>query len=210
MFCQNCGTRLDTDAKFCPNCGQPVVDSAEPSPPHSAPDDAAPLPPAPTPTPAVGSTSSGGDLIRNPQVIDPILAGALSGCCLPGLGQIIIGQVVKGLALMALAVVLAVVTGGVGIIPVWIIIGVDAYFIARKLREGQAVAQWEFYSYKKSSSAASRPRSPCCRRCPTSRSAQSSPLPGSPARPVAPRARSGALRTASSPWPGSSTPLAMC
>jgi len=74
---------------------------------------------------------------------DPTLMAVLS-FLVPGLGQIVLGQNVKGIVLCVLGVGLGVTTciGGLAGSVVAII---DAYQIGVKLRNGQPVRQWEFF-----------------------------------------------------------------
>jgi TM2 domain-containing membrane protein YozV len=77
---------------------------------------------------------------------DPILMGLLSGCCIaPGLGQMVLGQVVKGVVFLIGAMALAVITLGTSILVTWPLMGVDAYMVARKLKSGSSVTEWESF-----------------------------------------------------------------
>lgn len=85
-------------------------------------------------------------LIHPPdQPRSPLLMAMLSGCCIAGLGQMVLGQVVKGVAVLIGSVVLAVVTAGISALVVWPLMGLDAYLIAKKLQTGQAVTEWESF-----------------------------------------------------------------
>jgi hypothetical protein len=76
---------------------------------------------------------------------DPLLMAFISGACLAGLGQVIIGQSAKGICLILLTVVLAVITGGVSSLVIFPISALDAYLVADKLRNGKLVGAWEFF-----------------------------------------------------------------
>ena len=76
---------------------------------------------------------------------NPVFMGILSGCCIAGLGQVILGQKIKGLVILLGSMVLAVLTGGISIFVTWPAGGIDAYLIAKKLKEGKSVGQWEFF-----------------------------------------------------------------
>ena len=38
MFCENCGTQVPNDAKFCPNCGQVFEGAADTTPAAPVPE----------------------------------------------------------------------------------------------------------------------------------------------------------------------------
>ena len=67
----------------------------------------------------------------------------LLSCILPGVGQIYLGQVVKGIVMLAAYLVL----GATVILPlaIWIAAMIDANKIGKKLEAGQSVQQWEFF-----------------------------------------------------------------
>lgn len=75
----------------------------------------------------------------------PLLMALLSGCCLIGLGQMVLGQVGKGIVIMAGAVILAFVTAGFSIFVTFPLAAIDAYMVAQKLRSGRSVAAWECF-----------------------------------------------------------------
>ena len=69
----------------------------------------------------------------------------LATLCLPGLGQIYLGQVAKGLSIMVLVLLITTATWGIGGIPPWIIAGIDAQRLQKKLLGGQPVGRWECF-----------------------------------------------------------------
>lgn len=76
---------------------------------------------------------------------DPVLMAILSGCCIAGLGQIVLGQTQKGIACLLGAVVLAAITAGFTLLLTWPLLAIDAYLIGVKLRDGKEVGEWEFF-----------------------------------------------------------------
>jgi TM2 domain-containing membrane protein YozV len=64
---------------------------------------------------------------------------------LPGVGQIYLGQVVKGIAMIAGGIILTAITGGLAGIVVWFVGVFDAIKIGRKLEAGKSVGEWEFF-----------------------------------------------------------------
>ncbi len=121
-FCQSCGADANPAAVACVKCGVGLK------------------------TRAVSPFSAGGDPVAaSDPPKDPVLMGVLSGCLIAGLGQIILGQTAKGIAILLGSMVLAVVTVGISIFITWPAGGVDAYLIAKKLKEGKTVGQWEFF-----------------------------------------------------------------
>ncbi len=76
---------------------------------------------------------------------DPLLMGLLSGCCIAGLGQMVMGQVTKGVVFLIGAMALAALTMGVSIFVTWPLMGIDAYMVAKKLKSGRSVTEWECF-----------------------------------------------------------------
>jgi TM2 domain-containing membrane protein YozV len=89
---------------------------------------------------------------RDPRLIypssspdSPLLMAILSGCCIAGLGQMVLGQVAKGVVFLLGAVVLAVLTAGISVLLTWPLMGIDAYMVAKKLQSGRPVTPWESF-----------------------------------------------------------------
>ena len=122
-FCQSCGTQVMASAFACHQCGTPVNGGGR----------------------SRGSQGGGDRISASNPPKDPALMGLLSGCCIMGLGQMMLGQVGKGVVILLGSIVLNVLTVGVASFVVLPLAGIDAYLIAKKLREGQAVGQWEFF-----------------------------------------------------------------
>lgn len=76
---------------------------------------------------------------------DPVFMGLLSGCCIAGLAQIVLGQVIKGFVVMIVHCVLAFATLGLSMILTCPAMGIDAYMVAKKLKSGRAVTEWESF-----------------------------------------------------------------
>lgn len=105
-------------------------------------------PPPPPPTAqyaGVNSLSQQGLVRPSDPPKDPLLMGILSGCCIAGLGQMILGQVTKGVVILLGSMVIAALTAGVSILVTWPLGGIDAYLIAKKLKAGNCVGQWECF-----------------------------------------------------------------
>lgn len=77
--------------------------------------------------------------------ISPLTAVLLSLCCPLGLGQFMLGQHAKGAAIFVFSVLIGSVTLAVGSYVIGVVIAMDAYAIASKLRQGRSVGQWEFF-----------------------------------------------------------------
>jgi TM2 domain-containing membrane protein YozV len=78
---------------------------------------------------------------------DPVLMCVLS-VLVVGLGQVILGQTVKGITMLVGVILLSVITCGSFLLlapVVWVISGLDAYKIANKLKQGTPVGIWEFF-----------------------------------------------------------------
>lgn len=84
--------------------------------------------------------TAGGGALLEPKRLSPPLAAVLS-LIVPGLGQIYVGQVAKGLFFMAL-IFLGPVTGFLSSLVLAAYAGLEALTIARRRRDGQAVSAW--------------------------------------------------------------------
>lgn len=79
----------------------------------------------------------------------PFVAGLLS-FLMVGMGQIYIGQLEKGLTMIAIVLLLivTVVLGPLGLL-ILIFNVVDAFMLARKLNQGMTVRKWQFFFQSK-------------------------------------------------------------
>ncbi|WP_233153164.1 hypothetical protein [Lysinibacillus odysseyi] len=75
---------------------------------------------------------------------NPILMGLLS-FLLVGLGQMIMGQVTKGIVILVGSIVLAFFTFGLSTFITTPISIIDAVLIAKKKQRGQLIGEWEFF-----------------------------------------------------------------
>ena len=114
-YCHSCGAGVSENQAMCVTCGSVLKEKR------------------PTAT-ATASTSN----------YNPILMGFLS-FLITGLGQMVMGQVKKGIALLVGSVVLAFFTFGISAFITLIISVVDAALIANKKQRGQEVGEWEFF-----------------------------------------------------------------
>jgi TM2 domain-containing membrane protein YozV len=128
MNCPHCNVQIADGLRFCSNCGKPLTAApAAPTPQYSNPVQNQP----------VGSSN----LIypKNPP-LSPLLA--LVNFLIPGLAQIIYGQVAKGLVIMGVSYFLSI--AGIGLL-VWLASIPDAYMVGNALQNGKAVGQWQFF-----------------------------------------------------------------
>ena len=125
-----------------PSAPQPAAPPplTTPEPSTSPPASGTPVPPSTAP-----AAGSGNEPIANPQKIDPVLAAILSGCCICGLGQMLIGQVEKGILLLVCAFVVGFVTFGLGSLLIFPIAAVDAYLSASKVKRGEVLRKWDWF-----------------------------------------------------------------
>jgi TM2 domain-containing membrane protein YozV len=140
MFCTYCGTEMPENARFCFTCGK-----ASDLPPNVSKGSSEPS--AIVPAPVISVSDPGqNDLIYPPtSPNEPLTMALCSGCCIAGMGQMALGQVGKGLVILGGSIVLALMTGGVSAFLTWPLSAVDAFLIAKKLRDGHAVAKWEWF-----------------------------------------------------------------
>jgi TM2 domain-containing membrane protein YozV len=107
-------------------------------------------PPLPPPPPPVSAHETG-KIMPSSSAKDPILMAVLS-FFIPWLGQLVLGQTAKGIVMFLLTPILfaifVIATLGMGLIVlpfVDLIAAVDAYLLAKKLKEGRAIGNWEFF-----------------------------------------------------------------
>ena len=121
-----------------------------------------PRPTASSPPPVVHDVSPGvtGKISPSSSPKDPILMAVLS-FFIPWLGQLVIGQVAKAIVMFLLTPMIfglfVIATLGMGLV-VWPFIGliavIDAYLLAKKLKEGRAISAWEVFGIESAPSLA--------------------------------------------------------
>lgn len=101
-------------------------------------------PPPPPPSPVSGG---GGDLVHpsNPPK-DPVLILLLNLFLFGGVGYLIMGQKMKGIVAIVVAIIIAIPTCGTGSLAVGVLGAVDGYLQAMQLKAGHPVGQWTFFN----------------------------------------------------------------
>ncbi|HEX8439289.1 serine/threonine-protein kinase [Archangium sp.] len=129
------------------NSGRPAMNTArlEPTPPPP-PDLLAPRAPSP-PVRAPPSAPPPEQRVASGSTPSPAVALLLGLFCIPGVGQLYNGQVLKGIGLLLLCGLLVgpMDTGMCGLFVVNVLLGMDAYRIASKRRGGKQIGSWEFF-----------------------------------------------------------------
>ena len=141
MFCKNCGQQIDDNATKCDKCGASVTPVAAPA---AAPAAGGFSTPSPNGSGVVLIINVGSQEPIAPSGKNTVLATILS-CCIPGVGQIYLGQLFKGIALLIIYFVLGSITFGIVGLVAWVVAMLDAFKIGKKLEEGKSVAPWEFF-----------------------------------------------------------------
>lgn len=124
--CSKCGSPLDQNASLCSKCDNKVSDST-----YMKNNNLSELKPDELVYPFQCKLSPTGAAILSVLVV--------------GLGQMINGQLAKGLIMLIGGTVIGLITAGIAAIPIWIISGVDAYKCAKKLQSGEIIGKWSFF-----------------------------------------------------------------
>ncbi|MBP5674431.1 MAG: zinc-ribbon domain-containing protein [Lentisphaeria bacterium] len=145
--CSHCGVAIGMEKKFCANCGQAVnanqaicLKCGCALPQMQTPNN---MPQMQTPNNMNNAQNAGQKMIQ-PSGKSATTATILS-CLITGLGQIYLGQTIKGVVMLLGGIVISLITAGIAGLPIWIITMVDAYKIGKKLEAGQSVGEWEFF-----------------------------------------------------------------
>ncbi|HHX39821.1 MAG TPA: hypothetical protein GX715_07640 [Armatimonadetes bacterium] len=64
-------------------------------------------------------------------------------CCI--LGQVYNKQLLKAIVLFVAVTVLGFATNGAIVLAAYILLPLDAYFVAARLNRGEAVSQWQWF-----------------------------------------------------------------
>lgn len=116
--CPACGSPLQEGLKFCTGCGKPVS----------------------APAGVAAGTGAGWSTPARPT---PSPHMALFNLIFPGIGQLIFGQVKKGILFIVLFIISLPTVFGPVIVLVMSII--DGYKVGSKLRRTGAVGEWDFF-----------------------------------------------------------------
>ena len=137
-ICTHCGVAVGTEKKFCANCGQAVNA-------NQAICLGCGCPLAQTQMGnRMNHAQNGGQKTIQPSGKSASTAVLLT-CLITGLGQMYLGQVLKGVVILLAAIVIGVATAGVGGLVIWVVAMADASKIGKKLEAGQSVGEWEFF-----------------------------------------------------------------
>lgn len=74
-----------------------------------------------------------------------LIAVLLNFCCIFGFGQIYNGQAIKGVVLILISMVCAVLTSGVSILVTFPVGLIDAGMIASRIKRGERVSDWQWF-----------------------------------------------------------------
>jgi hypothetical protein len=133
-YCQYCAAPVAAGATRCQFCTGEIA--ATPS--------SSGLRAAEPPVEPKASASDGAIAASNPPR-DPVTMLFLSGCCLPGLGQYLLGQSGKGIVILVAAGLCAWVSSGAALLLALPVAALDCYLLADKLKNGKVIGAWEFF-----------------------------------------------------------------
>jgi len=124
-ICPKCGVRQFRVKNFCPTCGVKINENQEMCVQCGSS------------LKKIGHSVSGTS-------VEPWLA-ALVTAFITGLGQIIIGQVKKGVVILSVSLILGIITFGMSAFVTVPLAVVDAYLVAKRKKNGIEVGEWEFF-----------------------------------------------------------------
>ncbi len=130
MYCPNCGTQIPDDSIFCTSCGTRISTAASAAASPTASTPSSYTPPATTGMPPTQAAPQPG-YVNLPRK-DPAIAAILS-FFLSGLGQMYVGKVGRGLAILVVQIILFFTIIGIIIgFFIWIWAIYDAYKLAER------------------------------------------------------------------------------
>jgi len=162
--CPQCGVIATPGVSFCESCGTEIEAARVPLASEPAPGT---TPPPQQAYPGAPQGYPGGPPVRQPQYgqpqgyggyqddyqpgklppdpgANPVLALCINLLCICGVGQMINGQVGKGVVILLVHGILGALTG-VSIFITWPIACIDAYLIGKKRQQGRWVGTWEWF-----------------------------------------------------------------
>jgi hypothetical protein len=90
-------------------------------------------------------TGEAGELIYPSRPPRSLTIACLLSLLLIGVGQIYLGQIVKGVALLFFTACFGLMVSMAGIVALWGIGILDSFLIGKKLGQGQPVRRWEWF-----------------------------------------------------------------
>lgn len=142
-FCRHCGKPVNQDAAICLSCGcPPATGKAFCGNCGNA------VKPEQTVCLSCGAAVAAGGGSNNEPIRNngkSASTATILSCLVIGLGQMYLGQIMKGVAILLGGFVLSTVTYGILGLPIWIAAMIDAYKIGKRLENGETVGQWQFF-----------------------------------------------------------------
>ena len=145
--CSHCGVAIGQEKKFCANCGQAInanqaicLKCGCALPQTQMPNNMQQMQ---MPNNMNNAQNAGQKTIQ-PSGKSATTATILT-CLITGLGQMYLGQTIKGVVMLLAAFVIGGFTMGFAAPIIWIVAMIDAYKIGKKLEAGQSVGEWEFF-----------------------------------------------------------------
>jgi TM2 domain-containing membrane protein YozV/RNA polymerase subunit RPABC4/transcription elongation factor Spt4 len=146
MYCRNCATPIPSFAEYCPGCGLRQLNNR-----RFCQNCALEVGPQQEVCLRCGATligsmiASPGQKLILPGAGKSATTAAILSCLVIGVGQMYLGQVLKGILLLGIAIALGLYSVGLAVLPISVIAIIDAYQVGRKLEKGRPVGEWEFF-----------------------------------------------------------------
>jgi TM2 domain-containing membrane protein YozV len=145
--CPTCGQSVPIADPICPKCGYQYtyLPQGYNPPPGSYPQMQQPMYPPAYPPQMYQPPYMPGGIWVTPGSHSPALAVILSLLVFCGLGQIYNKQAAKGLTILGVSVLLALVTCGLSILITIPLAAIDAGMIGGRLNRGEVIGPWQFF-----------------------------------------------------------------
>lgn len=133
MKCSQCGAEITGTTRYCSECGHPTAAFKDAAAPGETSDNLL----------TVGEKGRHADIVypKNPPLSPHICWANLA---LPGLAQMIHGQVAKGIVILAAQLVTVFMLPVLGLL-VAVASLIDAYKVGKALKLGKTLGKWEFF-----------------------------------------------------------------
>ena len=145
-ICPDCKKPSAIDAQFCARCGHAFRTRFAPEDPTRV----APMPPPQGYHPQQRQLPPAQYPQRPAQTViyrpgQSPTGAILLGFFLTGGGQMLNGQVVKGVVILFTALFSGIITLGLSSLVIWILAFIDAILVAQRLQRGEAVTEWQCF-----------------------------------------------------------------